>query len=401
VIPHPHRLLEQLGPQGCEAIHDAALRILEKAGLVVQSEEACRAARESGATVEERGRRVRFPARVVEKAVASAPRRFTLHGRDPGRTVEVGADALLVCPGYGSASVADARGTRRDATMADFRAFASMAWRSECIDITGGLLVEPLDIPQALRPLELTHALIECSDKPFFGSAAGAEGARESLALARIVFDDTQRRAVMLGLVNINSPLRLDEKMAGALLEYARAAQPVLLTPGIMMGVTAPVTASGAMAQALAELLGCVALIQAIRPGAPVMIGTGGFGSDLRTGGPGFGREASTPSSAEAPQPNGVLAMNRPGGFVEAPSCGLALGELSAAPVFGDFNGDGRPDLLVPQGRGCRLFRNDGGVLTTEPIWSSNPPAFTSSVALGDVNGDAKLDLGVFSKPLD
>ncbi len=94
----------------------------------------------------------------------------------------------------------------------------------------------------------------------------------------------------MLGLVNINSPLRLDERMAEALLAYAAAGQAVLLTPGILMGVTAPVTAVGALAQAVAELLACTALVQAVRPGSPVVIGTGGFGSDLRTGGPGFGR---------------------------------------------------------------------------------------------------------------
>jgi trimethylamine--corrinoid protein Co-methyltransferase len=50
------------------------------------------------------------------------------------------------------------------------------------------------------------------------------------------------------------------------------------------------VTAAGALAQAFAELLACVVLVEATRPGAPVVIGTGGFGSDLRTGGPGFGR---------------------------------------------------------------------------------------------------------------
>ncbi len=216
----------------------------------------------------------------------------------------MGGDALLVSPGYGSPSVADARGRRRAATLADFERFAGLAAACDAVDITGGLLVEPLDVPAALRPLEITRSLVERSDKPFLGSVAGRAGARESLDLARIVFGagrggqrggpggagDFGGRAVMMGLVNINSPLRLDERMAEAALEYARAGQAVLLTPGILMGVTAPVTAVGALAQAVAELLACAALVQAIRPGAPVVIGTGGFGSDLRTGGPGFGR---------------------------------------------------------------------------------------------------------------
>ena len=57
--------------------------------------------------------------------------------------------------------------------------------------------------------------------------------------MAKTVFGSLDR-AVVVGLVNINSPLRLDRPMAEALLAYAAARQPVLLTPGIMMGMTAP-----------------------------------------------------------------------------------------------------------------------------------------------------------------
>ena len=290
MIAHPRVYLDQLDPAQAEDVYRASLRILEGTGLAVQSGDAVRILSDAGARVD-RGR-VRFSPDILERLVARAPRRFTLHARNPARSVEVGGDALLVSPGYGSPSVADARGRRRDATLADFERFAALAGACDAIDITGGLLVEPLDVPAALRPLEITRSLVERSDKPFLGSVAGTAGARESLDLARIVFGaaDFGGRAVMLGLVNINSPLRLDERMAEALLAYAAAGQAVLLTPGILMGVTAPVTAVGALAQAVAELLACTALVQAVRPGSPVVIGTGGFGSDLRTGGPGFGR---------------------------------------------------------------------------------------------------------------
>jgi trimethylamine--corrinoid protein Co-methyltransferase len=295
VIAHPRVFLDQLDPAQVEDIYRASLRILGETGLAVQSAEAVRVFADVGARVD--GTRVRLAAGLVERLVGTAPHRFTLHARNPARSVEVGGAALLVSPGYGSPSVADAQGRRRDATLADFERFAGLAAACDAVDITGGLLVEPLDVPTALRPLEITRSLVERSDKPFLGSVAGAAGARESLDLARIVFGGPGRaggefggRAVMMGLVNINSPLRLDERMAEALLAYARAGQAVLLTPGILMGVTAPVTAAGALAQAVAELLACTALCQAVRPGSPVIIGTGGFGSDLRTGGPGFGR---------------------------------------------------------------------------------------------------------------
>jgi trimethylamine--corrinoid protein Co-methyltransferase len=302
VIVHPRVYLEQLDPARVDDIHRTALGILDEAGLAISLPGAVEALADAGARVD--AGRVHLAPDFVERLLASAPRRFTLHARTPDRSVEIGGPYLAVSPGYGSPSVADAQGRRRDGTLADFERFAALAGACDAVDVTGGVLVEPLDVPPALRPLEMTRSLIERSDKPFFGSVAGAAGARESLDLARIVFGagsaigcaggrsipDFGGRAVVMGLVNINSPLRLDDRMAEALLEYAGAGQAVLLTPGILMGVTAPVTAAGALAQAAAELLGCAALVQAVRPGTPVVIGTGGFGADLRTGGPGFGR---------------------------------------------------------------------------------------------------------------
>ena len=290
MIRHPKVYLEQLTDADVDAIYEAALRILDEVGLAVQSARACRLLSDAGADVDLVRQHVRFPADLVEQRRTQAPARWVLEARSPDRSVRVGGEQLLVSPGYGSAFVADVQGKRRRATLADFRRFALLAGEMEAIDITGGLLVEPSDVAPRLRPLETTLALLTCSDKPFLGSVAGAEGAQESLRLAEAVFGGLKGRHVVMGLININSPLRLDATMAGTLLEYAAAGQPVLLTPGIMMGITAPVTAEGALAQALAELLAGVVLVQVVRPGTPVVVGTGGFGADLRCAGSGFGR---------------------------------------------------------------------------------------------------------------
>ena len=46
----------------------------------------------------------------------------------------------------------------------------------------------------------------------------------------------------MISLINVNSPLRYDERMLGAMFEYVRAGQPVLLTPFLLMGAMSPVS---------------------------------------------------------------------------------------------------------------------------------------------------------------
>jgi trimethylamine--corrinoid protein Co-methyltransferase len=226
----------------------------------------------------------------VRRYLAMAPQKFTLYARNPARNIIIGNRGLAVVPGYGSAFIADERGRRRSATMQDFENFSKLACSSDIIDITGGLLVEPMDVALNLRPLEITQSLIRNSDKPFLGSVTGAEGARESIEMAKIVFDDISQKPCMVGLININSPLCLSTPMADAMVEYVREGQPVLLTPGILLGMTAPVTIVGALMQAFAELIGCVVITQALRPGTPVIIGLGGVGSDLRTGTTGFGR---------------------------------------------------------------------------------------------------------------
>jgi hypothetical protein len=58
---------------------------------------------------------------------------------------------------------------------------------------------------------------------------------------------------------------------------------------------------------------------------------------------------------------NGVLLLNTPAGFKAAIGSGIHYQTGGVAPVFGDFNGDGLPDLFVPQREGpSRLFVNEG-----------------------------------------
>lgn len=57
---------------------------------------------------------------------------------------------------------------------------------------------------------------------------------------------------------------------------------------------------------------------------------------------------------------SGVLVFNTPRGFVAHKDSGLKYRSGKVSPVFGDFNGDKKVDLFVPQAGGCRLFKNDG-----------------------------------------
>jgi hypothetical protein len=63
---------------------------------------------------------------------------------------------------------------------------------------------------------------------------------------------------------------------------------------------------------------------------------------------------------------NGLLVLNTPQGFVEAKGSGIRYQPGGVTPAFGDFNGDGKLGLLVPQRTGCKLFRNEGAARFTD-----------------------------------
>ena len=93
----------------------------------------------------------------------------------------------------------------------------------------------------------------------------------------------------------------------------------------------------------------------------------------------------------------GVLLLNTPKGFVRSKDCGISYRPGRIAPVFGDYNGDGHPDLFVPQKGTCKLFKNDGRGRFTDVTTASGdlgrPVGWARCAAWADFNGDGRLDL--------
>lgn len=294
-----------LGEEGLRRIEQAADRILAEVGIEFRGDPvALELFRRAGAEV--RDLRCRFEPGMLREILRTAPAEFTQLARNPERSVRIGGTSTVFAPAYGSPFVMDLDKGRRYGTLEDFQNFVKLAYMAPWLHHSGGTVCEPTDVPVNKRHLDMVHAHIRYSDKPFLGSVTAPERAEDSIEMARILFgpEVVERHCVIMGNVNVNSPLVWDGMMTGAIRAYAAANQGSVIVPFILGGAMGPVTTAGAIAQSLAEtMVGC-ALAQLVRPGAPVIFGNFLSSMALRSGSPTFG----TPEPAAGSLVVGQLA---------------------------------------------------------------------------------------------
>lgn len=296
---------EILNEEALQIIEANAETVLEEIGVnFVENPGALELWRAAGADV--RGERVHIPRGLARKLIATAPKSFTQHARNPERNVEIGGKGLVLAPVYGPPFVRDAEGGRRYATIEDFRNFVKLGYMSKWLHHSGGTVCEPTDVPVNKRHLDMLLAHMTLSDKPYMGSVTEPSRAADSVEMSKILFgsDFVDQNTVMTSLININSPMTFDGIMMGALEVYAKANQAAIISPFIVGGAMAPVTVAGTLTQVLAECLAGVAYSQLVRPGAPVIMGAFVTSIDMNSGAPTFG----TPEAAHITYGAGQLA---------------------------------------------------------------------------------------------
>jgi trimethylamine---corrinoid protein Co-methyltransferase len=267
-------------------------RIVSELGLEFMLPEAVELFRKAGQTVEG-DNLVKLDPDFVLEQVAKAPREFELVARNPDRSCHIGGDHMVFASVYGPPFVREGA-ERRDATMADFENFVRLSQSFPELDSPGGTIVEPNDTPLDSRHLDMVYALQTLSDKPYMGSVISGENARDTVAMGEILFGGLPSSPVSISLINCNSPLRWDDRMLSAMVEYNRANQAVVMTPFLLMGAMSPVSIPATLVQQIAEALSGIALCQLVQPGCPVVFGSFLSNTDMQSGSPSFG----TPESA-------------------------------------------------------------------------------------------------------
>ena len=284
---------EILSEDAMETLDRGWRRIVSELGVEFLLEESLEEFRKAGQKVE--GNNVRFDPDFILEQVAKAPREFDIQARNPERSVHIGGDHMVFASVYGPPFVREGD-VRRDATMEDYRNFVKLSQAFPQLDSPGGTIVEPNDTPLDSRHLDMVYALQTLSDKPYMGSVTSGPNALDTIAMSEILFggrESIEKTTASVSLINVNSPLRFDDRMLAALHEYVKANQAVIVTPFLLMGAMSPVSIPATLVQQMAEGLAGIALTQLIRPGAPVIFGSFLSNTDMQSGSPSFGTPES------------------------------------------------------------------------------------------------------------
>jgi trimethylamine--corrinoid protein Co-methyltransferase len=298
---------EPLTEEGVQAIHTAAMQILEEIGIEFLNEEALAVLREAGCTIN--GTNVRMGRDFVMEMVDKAPSQFDITPRNADRKVTIGGKSMVFVnvsspPNYWDLEI----GKKVSGNREQCANLLKLTQYFNCVHVAGGYPVEPVDVHASVRHLDVLFDKLTLTDKVCHAYSLGKERVEDVMEMVRIAGGLTEEEFEaaprMYTNINSTSPLKHDEPMLDGWMRIVRRGQVAVVTPFTLAGAMAPVTMAGAAAQSIAEGLAAIVLAQYIRPGAPCVIGTFTSNVDMKSGAPAFG----TPEYMRATQMTGQMA---------------------------------------------------------------------------------------------
>ncbi len=268
------------------AIHQATLAILGDTGVKVLSPRMLELLRAVGLPVDAATRTVRFPAAVLEDALARVPRTIEVCDREGRPAFLLGDGVPRVAAGHNAVFWVDSdTGETRPSRLADVERFARLCEHLPHLDMIG-IPVMPQDVtPPRATLLYAVKACIENSRKPIFFSTDSARVNRGCIELLRAAFaGDFGAQVYGISQLSPTSPLFWEENVCDAILDTLETNVPLAILPEPNAGVSAPYTLAGLLTLNNAECLSGLAMIQLLKPGHQVLYANSWTTTDMRSG---------------------------------------------------------------------------------------------------------------------
>ena len=279
-----------LSERDIQRIHEAALEVMEEAGVRFPSKRALDILEEAGCEVNRETMVAKLPADLVMDALRKAPAQFLLAGRDPKDDIFIdGFTSYLSTDGcavdfYDIETGELRRSRKQDITdsckVADFLPEISYIW---------GPPVSAQDVPAVTRPLHEIEASMDGTTMHIQPETViSHKMAHFALEMASVVAggkEALRRRPLFSYMQCATDPLGQDGGSLEASMVAAEWGIPTGFMPMPMSCATAPATLAGNLVVATVDAVSPLVLMQLVNPGTPVYFAAAPTAIDLQTGG--------------------------------------------------------------------------------------------------------------------
>ncbi|MFB6290768.1 MAG: trimethylamine methyltransferase family protein [Candidatus Bipolaricaulia bacterium] len=265
--------VEILSDSEADEIHDTAKRVLCEVGLEIKSERGRLLLEDAGATVDHDSEQVKFTDHLIEDCIESAPEKVIYGGRNKDQERKITPQSSLYAhpPGGASSFVGSDPNSFREPTTQDVLKWIRLSDALEEIDACTALY--PTDVQDKTRDIYITQLLLQNTEKHIHVSPYSKKNMEFIIkSVLRVQDEEELRQRPLVSVVASSlSPLRYSANAFEVLSIAGSYGIPVEMATNPIAGTTSPVTLSGVVMLAHAELLGAIVLSQLANPGAPLI----------------------------------------------------------------------------------------------------------------------------------
>ncbi len=271
-----------------ERVHEASLELLENVGLLVRNEKAREIYAKHGCRVDHQTTLVKFPPKVVEECRQSFVPTYTFTAQDPRLDRTIPDDRPIVVTGSSAPNIIDPRtGEERRSTSGDIANIAFLINELPGFDVFSISTLAD-DAPKGQFSISRFYPALKNCKKPVRSNTPDMPDLMDVLELGAIIAGGREaymdRPFINHHYCPVVSPLTMDVESTEAVIYLTERGLPVYGTIVPNAGLTAPLTLMAGLTVGNAEFLALAALLQMIRPGAPMIYAVLSTVADMRTG---------------------------------------------------------------------------------------------------------------------
>jgi len=268
-------------------INEAVITLLEKGGVKVFTKTGREAFKKAGAEVGESDYIVKISQSMLEDAIASAPSKVVLCGRDPEKDCVLEGNNVYLGTGGTAINVLDMdTGKQRRSTNDDVRKMARLMDALDNIAIfTINVFCNDIENKNNVD-VNRFYSSITNTSKHVMGGIYSPNGVKDVVEMASLIaggIDKLRERPFVSFITLIISPFKIDDVYGDFTCYLAKEGLPVVVPTEPLCGTTSPITMASNVVMHTAETLCGVVLTQLVNPGTPVICGSVGSNTDLRT----------------------------------------------------------------------------------------------------------------------